>query len=190
MHLAAQQALAVHAEAAAEFAERFGRRYQSLETYRMDGAQYALLMMGSFASKAEAAVDALRADGWRIGLLRPRLLRPWPEAELRAALAPLKAAAAIDQNLSLGRGGILHTEVAASLAGTSPAPLLLSYVGGLGGRDIGPEEFYAIARELRAAVEQGRAPPPRLLYTANELRELRKLQTLAGVERERLGETP
>lgn len=190
MHLAAQQALAVHAEAAAEFAERFGRRYQCLESYRMGGAEYALVMMGSFASKAEAAVDALRADGWPIGLLRPRLLRPWPEAELRTALAPLKAAAVIDQNLSPGRGGILHTEIAASLAGTRPAPLLLSYVGGLGGRDIGPEEFFGIARELRAAAERGQTPPPRLLYTATELRELRKLQTLAGVERERLGETP
>ena len=70
------------------------------------------------------------------------------------------------------------------------APLLLSYVGGLGGRDICPEEFYAIARELRLAVDRGQAPPPRLLYTETELRELRKLQTLAGAERERLGETP
>ena len=92
--------------------------------------------------------------------------------------------------LSFGRGGILHTEIAASLAGLSHAPLLLSYVGGLGGRDIGPEEFYAIARELRHAVDRGQAPPPRLLYTETELRELRKLQTLAGAERERLGETP
>ncbi len=190
MHLAAEQALAVHTEVAAEFAQRFGRQYRALETYRMDGAEYALVMMGSFASKAQAAVDALRADGRPIGLLRPRLLRPWPEAELRAALAPLKAAAVIDQNLSLGRGGILHTEIAASLAGLSHAPLLLSYVGGLGGRDIGPEEFYAIARELRHAVDRGQAPPPRLLYTETELRELRKLQTLAGAERERLGETP
>jgi pyruvate ferredoxin oxidoreductase alpha subunit len=190
MQLAMDQALAMHAEVADEFARRFGRRYRALEAHRMDGAEYALVMMGSFASKAEAAVDALRAEGWPIGLLRPRLLRPWPEAELRAALAPLKAAAVIDQNLSLGRGGILHTEIAASLAGTNCAPLLLSYVGGLGGRDIGPEEFFGIARELRAAVERGQAPPPRLLYTATELRELRKLQTLAGVERERLGEAP
>ena len=178
MHLAAQRALAAHAETTAEFAERFERRYRAVETYRMDGAEYAFAMMGSFASKAQAAVDALRADGWAIGLLRPRLLRPWPEAELRAALAPLRGLA------------VLHTEIAASLAGLNPAPLLVSYVGGLGGRDIGPEEFYAIARELRLAVDQGLPPQPRLLYTATELRELRKLQTLAGVERERLGETP
>ena len=51
-----------------------------------------------------------------------------------------------------------------------------------------PEEFFAIAQETRRAAEQGEAPPPRLLYTESELKELRKLQTLAGAEREWLGE--
>jgi pyruvate ferredoxin oxidoreductase alpha subunit len=59
--------------------------------------------------------------------------------------------------------------------------------GGLGGRDLAPEEFSEIAALARQAAESGQAPPPRLLYTEEDLREFRKLQAIAQVERERLG---
>jgi pyruvate ferredoxin oxidoreductase alpha subunit len=65
--------------------------------------------------------------------------------------------------------------------------MLASFVGGLGGRDISAEEFYAIAREMREALDNGVAPQPRLLYTATELRQLRKLQTIALAERHEVG---
>jgi pyruvate ferredoxin oxidoreductase alpha subunit len=70
------------------------------------------------------------------------------------------------------------------------APLVASFIGGLGGRDIPAGEFVAIAGVLREALAQGEAPPPRLLYTEGELRELRKLQAIAHVEREALGKAP
>ena len=90
----------------------------------------------------------------------------------------------IDQNLSMGRGGILHSEIASALYGEPDAPrMLLSFIGGLGGRDISPEELFEIAAETRKALDSGRAPPTRLLYTAGELREIRKLQAIAEVER-------
>jgi pyruvate ferredoxin oxidoreductase alpha subunit len=66
--------------------------------------------------------------------------------------------------------------------------LLASFIGGLGGRDIPSEEFFQIATVLCEAAEQGSAPPPRLLYTENELREVRKLQAIASVERRELRE--
>jgi pyruvate ferredoxin oxidoreductase alpha subunit len=97
----------------------------------------------------------------------------------------------IDQNLSVGMGGILHAEVASALYGVEGAPpILASFVGGLGGRDIAPEEFFEIARVLRVASERGEAPPPRLLFTAEELGETRKLQAIAHVERHQLGNEP
>jgi pyruvate ferredoxin oxidoreductase alpha subunit len=65
--------------------------------------------------------------------------------------------------------------------------VLVSFIGGLGGRDIADEELFEIARVTAEAGARGRAPPPRLLYTAGELRELRKLQTLARAERNSLG---
>jgi pyruvate ferredoxin oxidoreductase alpha subunit len=183
-HLAAQQALSVHDAVAAEFAERFGRAYPSVEGYRVDDADYLLVMMGSFASKARAAVDALRDAGWKIGLARPRLLRPLPIERLRELLAGRRAVAVIDQNLSMGMGGVLHGEVAAVLYGMADAPpILASFVGGLGGRDISQQEFFEMAAQLRAAADSGVTPPPRLLYTADELRGVRKLQAIAQAER-------
>ena len=189
-HLAALNGLTVHDEIAAEFAETFGRSYGTVEAYRSDDAELVFFMIGSFATKAKAAVDRLREAGWKIGLVRPRLLRPYPEARLRQLLAGKRGVAVIDQNLSMGKGGVLFAELASALYGQKEAPVLTSFIGGLGGRDISPEEFYEMAAVTRQAAQDGQAPPPRLLYTEEELREVRKLQAIAQVERQRLGELP
>jgi pyruvate ferredoxin oxidoreductase alpha subunit len=144
-------------------------------------------MIGAFATKAMDAVDRLREAGVRAGLARLRLLRPLPVAALQSALAGKRAVAVIDQNLSPGKGGALHGELASALYGQPQAPLLASYVGGLGGRDIAPEEFFQIARELEQAIVKRQTPPPRLLYTAGELRQMRNLQAIAAVERRVIG---
>ena len=179
-HLAAEQALVAHGAIAAEFAQRFGRRHDAVERYRSDDAEIAFFMIGAFATKAMDAVDRLREAGIAAGLVRPRLLRPYPAAALQRALAGKRAVAVIDQDLSVGKGGVLHGELASVLYGQPDAPLLASYVGGLGGRDISAEEFFQIARELQDAVLAGRVPPPRLLYTAGELRQMRNLQAIAA----------
>jgi len=189
-HLAAANGLIVYDEIAAEFARTFGRSYGTVEAYRSDDAELVFFMIGSFATKAKAAVDRLREAGWKIGLVRPRLLRPYPEARLRQLLAGKRGVAVIDQNLSMGKGGVLFAELASALYGQKEAPVLTSFIGGLGGRDISPEEFYEMAAVTRQAAQDGQAPPPRLLYTEEELREVRKLQAIAQVERQRLGELP
>jgi len=182
-HLAAMQALAVHDEAAGAFAEIFGRSYEAVERYRMEEAEFAFVMIGSFATKAKDAVDRLRAAGWKIGLLRPRVLRPYPKGHLLKALAGVRGVAVIDQNISVGRGGVLHTELAAALADMGGRrPVLASFMGGLGGRDISPQEFYEMASVAKKAAEKGEAPPPRLLYTETELREVRRLQAIARAD--------
>jgi len=184
-HLAALSALEVHERISREFETLFGRQYPAIEAYRCDDAQYLFLMIGSFATKAKAAVDRLRDAGWKIGLLRPRLLRPFPIVLLRQLLSGRRAVAVIDQNISMGSGGILYTEVAAALYGQKePPPVLASFIGGLGGRDIPPEEFFEMAQAIKRAAENGETPQPRLLYTGDELRETRKLQRIAQVERD------
>jgi pyruvate ferredoxin oxidoreductase alpha subunit len=93
----------------------------------------------------------------------------------------------IDQNLSMGMGGVLHGELLAALYGQSDAPpVVASFVGGLGGRDIGAEEFYEMAQTLKRAADEGRTPPARLLYTQGEMLEINKLRAIAHVEREEL----
>lgn len=184
-HLAAQKALPVFREAAADFEAVFGRRYAPVEEYRTDDAEIVFVMMGSFATKARDAVDELRKGGRRVGLLRPILLRPLPRDEIRRVLGGKRGVAVIDQNLSMGMGGVLHSEISSALYGRPDAPnVITSFIGGLGGRDIAAEEFYEMESITSEAVSEGRTPPPRLLFTADELAEVRKMQAIAGAWRE------
>ena len=188
--LAAQGAAEVYNAVSGEFAERFGRTHPDVVAYRMDDAEFAFVMMGSFATKAQAAVDRLRTEGHKVGLLRPRLFRPFPADTFRRLLARVRGAAVIDQNLSIGAGGVLHGELAAALYGHAGAPMLVSFIGGLGGRDIGDAEFAEMLSAVSSACDAGAPPPPRLMFTDNELREVRKMQAVAHVERAELEATP
>ncbi len=182
-HLAAMNAVTVYNEISKNFAKEFGRTYSAVEAYRTEDADIVFFMIGSFATKAKDAVDRMRDAGKRVGLVRPLLLRPFPEDAVRQALGKKKGVAVIDQNLSMGKGGVLHAELASALYGRPDAPrVLASFIAGLGGRDISPEEFCAMASITQQAVEEKTTPAPRLLYTNAELREIRKLQAIAHVE--------
>lgn len=188
LHLAARAALGAWDDVAARFARHTGRRYDPVEAYRTDDAELVMVAIGSFSTKLKEAVDRLRDAGKRVGLLRPRLLRPLPSEAIRQVLAGKRGALVFDQNLSLGLGGVLHTEICAALYGAPQAPpIVASFVGGLGGRDLPSEEIYAMADDTLAAIEAGVTPAPRLLYTAPELAQQRRLQVIAGVERARGG---
>ena len=118
--------------------------------------------------------------GQAVGLLRPFLLRPFPTEAFRTALAGKRGVAVIDQNLAPGFGGVLHNELAAKLYDDrEERPVLVSFIGGLGGRDIAPEEFCEMAEIARKAAKEKQSPPPRLLYTEGEWREMKKLQAIA-----------
>lgn len=180
-HLACLRALDVYEAESAGFAQHFGRSYPAVEKYRTDDAEYCFVMAGSFATKAKDAVDRLRDSGWKIGLIRPRLIRPFPVEAIRQALAGIKGAAVIDQNISFGMGGIIYTEITSALyKAKGEYPLIGSYIGGLGGRDITIDEFAAIAEEMKETVSKGRTSAMRLLYTSDELEQIRKMQIIAG----------
>ena len=156
-HLASLEALHAYDEIAADFERRFGRRHAAIECYRADDAEVAFVMIGAFSTKALEAVDRLREQGIAAGLVRPRLLRPFPAEALRQALLGRRALAVIDQNLSMGKGGVLATEIASALYGCRGAPLIASYVGGLGGRGIGGRRGFGAAGGGGGA---GRGEPP------------------------------
>jgi pyruvate ferredoxin oxidoreductase alpha subunit len=181
IHLAAMNALSVHEEVALEFERLFGRRYDLVEGYRLEDAQDLLVMSNAFASRGKAAVDRARAEGRRVGLLRLRMIRPWPADAIRSALRDRRAVAVLDQNLSPGQGGILFQEIAACLYHEPRRPrALCSFIGGLGGKNISEGEFHAIFEQTADAGERGEGIGPVLLYTEAELREMRELQLLAG----------
>lgn len=169
LHQAMEIAGCVHDEVAMEFARHFGRTYHAVECYRTDDAETVLVMAGSFATKGKAAVNRWRAAGQRVGLVRLRLVRPWPADELAAALAGRRAVAVIDQNLCPGLGGIFFHEVAATLAMLPNRPSVVrSYIGGLGGKDISPAEFDHVLNDVRSSPAATGPVRPEFLMTADE----------------------
>jgi pyruvate ferredoxin oxidoreductase alpha subunit len=181
MHLAACNALEVHQDAAAEFERLFGRRYDLVEGYRLAGAEDVLVMSNAFATKGKAAVDAARERGRRVGLLRLRVIRPWPAAAIAQALRGRRAVAVLDQNLAPGLGGILFQEIAAALYHEPFRPTALcSFIGGLGGKNISEAEFEAIFAQTEEAGRQGRGIGPVLLYTEGEHQEMEQLLDIAA----------
>jgi pyruvate ferredoxin oxidoreductase alpha subunit len=182
MQLAALNALAVHAEAAASFESIFGRRYGLIDAYRLDDAEYVLVMSNSFATKCRAAVDRFRERGERVGLLRLRVLRPFPAAAIAGALRGRKAVAVIDQNLSIGFGGITYSEIASAMYAEATRPPILSFIGALGGKDISSAEFDQILEDTQMAGAVGSAPSPRLLYTSADEAQRKGFLRLAGKE--------
>jgi pyruvate ferredoxin oxidoreductase alpha subunit len=180
MHLASMNALQVHEEAAADFEQLFGRRYDVIEAYRLDDAEDVLVMTNAYASKGKAAVDVARAAGRRVGLLRLRVIRPWPAEAIRHTLQGRRAVAVLDQNLAPGQGGILFQEIAACLYHEALRPrALCSFIGGLGGKNISEGEFRAIFEQTAEAGVRGKGIGPVLLYTEAEYREMEQLQYLA-----------
>lgn len=182
-HLASLNALTVYDEISSEFSDFLGRSYPAVETYRCEDATIVFFMIGSFSTKAKFAVDHLREQGKTIGLVRPRLFRPFPTQAVLQSLEGKQAVAVLDQNISIGKGGILHTELSAALSMTNKRPLLASFIGGLGGRNISREEFFQMAAITAEALDKGEPPPPRLLYTKEEHKQIRHLQAIAGAGR-------
>lgn len=184
MHLASTKALDVYKEVSGEFEEVFGRRYNTIEGYMADDAEYILVMSNSFATLGKAAVEKAREHGMKAGLLRLRLLRPFPEADIKQALKGKKAVAVLDQNVSVGKGGILCSEISSALYNEKERPLLLSFIGGLGGKNISSQEFEFIFDTMVNTVETGKVEAPRLLYTEGEWKEMERLKHLAGKRQE------
>jgi len=180
MHLASRKGLEVYKEVAGEFEEVFGRRHDTVEEYMTDDADYLLVMTNSFSTLGKAAVKRARENGIKAGLLRLRLIRPFPDEDIRKALRSRKGVAVIDQNISVGKGGILYSEIASTICNEKERPLLLSFIGGLGGKNISPGEFEFIFERMEEAVKAGKVPDTQLLYTEAEMKEMERLKKIAG----------
>jgi pyruvate ferredoxin oxidoreductase alpha subunit len=181
MHHAAEDALAIYPLIAAEFAERFGRRHSAIEEFMLDEADYVIVMTNSFASMGKAEVKRLRNRGKKVGLARLRLIRPFPHEELQRVLRGRQGVAVVDQNISVGKGGILFSEIASALYPLlDRPPVLLSFIGGLGGRRFRPGEFNGMLDKMEnpteTAIEMAR---PHLLFTGEECREVGRFFSIA-----------
>lgn len=138
-------------EVAKKFAEMSGREYGLFEEYKTSDADFIMLIMGSAAGTAKEAVDELRQQGKKVGVLKLRVFRPFPEKEIAEALKNCKAVAVMDRCESYnGNSGPLGSEVVAGLYRNKVIIEAVNYIYGLAGRDFTVENAKEIFAELEA----------------------------------------
>lgn len=139
-----------------EFGRLSGRSYGLFESYRLDDAEIAIVVMSSAAGTTKDVIDRYREKGIRAGLLKPRLYRPFPYAEIGRALGHLKAVAVLDRSDSFGGSfGPLYLDIAGVLCAAPRRPVLINRIFGLGGRDYLPEHAGQVLDELVAIAQGG-----------------------------------
>ena len=150
-HIGLLNAKEVIGEAEEKFAEIFGRKYSGLtEEYRTDDADYIIVTLGSIAGLVRETVDKLRNNGKKVGLLRIRYLRPFPNEEIAEALKNAKAAAVLEKDISFGNEGTVYTNVNSALKKQNIPIPTSNYIGGLGGKNISESEIENIFNDIES----------------------------------------
>jgi pyruvate ferredoxin oxidoreductase alpha subunit len=134
----------------AEFAQRFGRKYDRAQFYCCDGAEEVVVTLGSMSGTAAYTVDRLRAQGQKVGLARIVSFRPFPHRLLRERLASAKRIAVLERATSMGgAGGPVVAEVRSAMVNLPVK--IAGFVAGLGGRDISPATFEKVFQLLHSS---------------------------------------
>lgn len=145
-------------DVASEYEKVSGRKYGFFEAYQLEDAEYAVVAIGSACGTAKDAIDLLRAEGVRAGLLKVRVFRPFPGAEMAEALKNCRAIALMDRCESFStNGGPLAAELSAALFQAKSQAKVIKIVYGLNGRDFTVEDaknLYGDLADLAAGVRQ------------------------------------
>ncbi|HMK37626.1 MAG TPA: transketolase C-terminal domain-containing protein [Desulfomonilaceae bacterium] len=129
-----------------EFGAVFGRSWGGvIWKYRMEDADHALVSMGSLASECTLAADSMRNQGLAAGVVGLRAYRPFPARALTRALQRVKTVAVFEKDVSYGYAGALAMDLKAAMFDANMRPRFSSFVAGLGGRDVRPEQLAASA---------------------------------------------
>lgn len=135
-------------DVAAEFEKLSGRKYGLFEAYRLEDAEVALVILNSAAGTSKDVIDEFRDKGVKVGLLKPRLFRPFPYAEVAEALKNAKVVCVMDRADSYGGFGPLYMEIASAMMMLDRKPALINKVYGLGGRDYMPSHAELVINEM------------------------------------------
>ena len=145
MEVAQRNAREVIRETEAEFAKRFGRSYAPVEEYMCDDADVVIVAMGTLGKEAEVAVDNLRKEGIKAGVMRIRWLRPFPlDMNIKG-----KELVVIDRDYSFGFGGVIAGEIQARY----PEAKIASVIAGLGGQEVTYENIADFVKERKMGTE-------------------------------------
>lgn len=155
--IALENAKEVIAEVAEKYRQLTGRGFTYFEEYKTADADYIMMIIGSAAGTAKEAVDELRAQGKKVGVLKLRVFRPFPAEEIAEALKNCKAVAIMDRCESYnGNGGPLGSETKAALFKNKVMIEAVNYVYGLAGRDFTVDNAAQVFKELEAFITEGR----------------------------------
>jgi phenylglyoxylate dehydrogenase alpha subunit len=148
-----QNALKVIVKTHEEWAQKFGRQYAPLiEEYCLDDADYAIVTIGGMTGAGKDAVDAAREEGQKVGLIKIKTFRPYPQQAILNAVSKIKAVGVVDRAVSFGwNSGPVFQELMGSLYRLPQHIPAVSFIGGLAGADITIDHFRkAIATTARA----------------------------------------
>lgn len=133
-----------------EYAKISGRKYDLFDSYKLDDAKYAIVIMGATSGTAKEVIDKLRAQGKRVGLLSVKLYRPFPYAEVGRELGHIKRIAVLDRAISFGAYPPLYQDVSNALYhAASGKHEIASYIYGLGGRDTMKSHIEKVFEDLK-----------------------------------------
>lgn len=152
-------AVQVTRETGEKFGKEFGRHYGLYDTYRCDGADLVAVALGSIGSEAMDAVDVLREEGYKVGVLSVRLYRPFPAEELSAAINEIgcRGLAVLEKNVSYGYEGALCSDLKAALFDYGINLFAHSYCMGLGGRNVNVGDISEALKKSYAYLEKPRS---------------------------------
>jgi pyruvate ferredoxin oxidoreductase alpha subunit len=154
--VATRKSRAVVLQGFQEFGDIFGRYYHPVEPYKTEGASTLLLTMGSFGETAKTVIDTKKDKGESVGLINLRLWRPFPFQELRQAVKGAKTLVVFDRCISFGGpGGPVASEIKSALYDEKERPRAVSFIGGLGGRDMSAEDFEYVIDRGQEIAEKG-----------------------------------
>ncbi|WP_190616064.1 transketolase C-terminal domain-containing protein [Tepiditoga spiralis] len=148
-HVAMLNAKKVIEEVDKEYGDMFGRYYDGLiEEYKTTDAEVLLLTVGSITGTARVVIDKLRKNGQKVGLIKLRYLRPFPEEELQKISSKAKVLGVLEKDVSFGYEGTVFTNVSSALSKLENQPQIYNFLGGMGGRDISKEDIEDIILKL------------------------------------------
>lgn len=136
-----EQALDVIDDVGQLFGKEFDRYYSVVEAVQCDDADIVLVTSSTITSPARMVLEEMREKGVKVGLLKIRTFRPFPVKAVQQVLKGAKKAVVIDRNCSWGKGGIFADELKSAMCGVSESPLIYSYIAGLGGRSVTPDDI-------------------------------------------------
>jgi len=139
-----------------EYAKISGRKYNLIESYQLEDADVVIVCLGTTYETAKVAVDNLRANGKKVGVIMPRVFRPTQIDLLADMLSNVKAIVCMDRSAPGGQFGLLYQDVTSALFNTNARPLVSDLIYGLGGRDISVADLTEIFENALEEVKIGK----------------------------------